>query len=86
MVNLLVVVALIFYGPEISPYAYAPKLNRQAERQHVSASYWLWSHTHGSSFQFVVAHSYGLSSPPMLCDYHPNLPSHQLQKMNPYPI
>jgi len=36
------------------------------------APYWLWSHTHGFSFQSVAAHSHGVSSPPMLYDYHPN--------------
>ena len=66
MGHLLVIVALISYGPEISSCAYAPKPNRRAERQHVCASYWLWSHTHGSYFQYVVAHSYGVSSPPVL--------------------
>ena len=58
MAHLLLVVALIFYGPEISPFAYAPKPNRRAERQHVCAPYWLWSHTHDSSFQYVAAHSH----------------------------
>ena len=72
MAHLLVVVALISYGPEISPCAYAPKPNRRPERQHVCAPYWLWSHTHNSFFQSVAAHSYEEFSPPMLYDYHPN--------------
>jgi hypothetical protein len=42
MAHLLVAIALISYGPEISPYAYAPKPNRWAEKQHVCAPYWLW--------------------------------------------
>jgi len=74
MANLLVVVDLISYGPEISHCAYVPKLNHQAERQHVCAPYWLWSHTHDFSFQSVAAHSHGVSSPPMLYDYHLNYP------------
>jgi hypothetical protein len=42
MAHLLVAIALISYGPEIYPYAYAPKPNRWAEKQHVCAPYWLW--------------------------------------------
>jgi len=42
MTHLLVVIAWISYGPEISPCTYAPKPNRRAERQHVfCAPYWL---------------------------------------------
>jgi len=66
MAHLLMVVALISYGPEISHCAYVPKPNHQVERQHVWAPYWLWSHTHVFSFQFVAAHSHEVSSPPML--------------------
>jgi len=58
MAHLLVVVALISYGLKISHCAYAPKPNCRAERQHDCAPYGLWSHTHGSSFQFVAAHSH----------------------------
>jgi len=50
MAHLLMVVALISYGPEISPCAYATKPNRRAKRQHVYAPYWFWSHTHDSSY------------------------------------
>jgi hypothetical protein len=72
MAHLLMVVALISYGPEISPCAYTPKPNHQAERQHVCAPYWFWSHTHDSSFQSVAAHSNEVFAPPVFYDYHPD--------------
>jgi len=71
MAYLLMGVACISFGSKISPYAYAPKLNSRADRQHVCAPCWLWLHTHGSSFQFVAAHSHGMSSQLVLYDYHP---------------
>jgi len=72
MTYLLMVVALIFQGPEISPCAYAPKHNCWAERQHVCTLCWFCSHTHDFSFQSVAAHSHGVSSSPVLYDYDPN--------------
>jgi len=80
MAHLLVVVALISYGLEISPCAYAPIPNCWAERQHVCAPYWLWSYTHDSFFQSFTAHFHEVSSPPVLYDCHPNKPFHQQAK------
>jgi len=65
-------VALISYGLRISPCAYTPTPNRRAKRQHACTPYWLWLHTRGSSIQSIVAHSYGVSIPYVLYDFHPN--------------
>jgi hypothetical protein len=41
MAHLLMDVAWISYGLEITPCAYIPKPNSGTERQHVCALYWL---------------------------------------------